>query len=637
MNPMNLTPRSRLVPILDWLVLALTVTALMIDVTGGFYTELAGLRISARRTDRPVFAALALLALRAWIGHGISPLGGRLARFHSVRDRLFQRAGDSRPGGADAESKRRHGSMAMLGFLAIAAVLLHTQLTHMDSVPDLGDPLFSMWRIGWVFQQLQGDPRPLFDANIFHPERLTLTYSDSMLLPAVTAAPLLAAGIHPVFAYNTLLLSSFVLSALTTYLLIVRVTGSARAAFIGGLLYGFYPYRFEHYSHLELQMTYWMPLGLLALHRFSETLSVKHGAALALCAVAQLYSSMYYGVFFPLYAGAILGTLLLVARPARRQLLAPVAVALVLAAALAAPLARPYLEAQPAKGNRAADTVRFYSATASDYLRPHPRSALYGGRLLRDEHPERALFPGAAALVLPLVGLVPPLGPTRLAYLTGLLFTFDLSRGLNGISYPILYDWFLPVRGMRVPARVSAILAISLAVLGAFGARRLLSRWRTARGRTVAFAALVTVVCIDLHPDLSLERVWRNPPSIYEGVREANAVLAEFPFNTKVPGVTDNLQYMYFSLWHWRPMVNGYSGFSAPGYDQLTEDMAGFPGTAALAALRARGVTHVSVHCAFVAEGCQQLLDTLDVRPDFRRVASEGWNGSIVRLYALTP
>ena len=429
--------RSRLVSVLDWLVLALTVGALVIDITGGFHTELAGVRISARRTDRPLLAALVLVAIRVWIGHGISPLGGRLARFRPVRDRLFQPAGDTRPAGAGAHGGRWRGSIAMLGFLAVGAVLLRTQLAHMDSVPDLGDPLFSMWRIGWVFQQLQGDPRPFFDGNIFHPERLTLTYSDSMLLPAVSGAPLLAAGLHPVVAYNTLLLSSFALSAMTTYLLIVRVTGSARAAFIGGLLYGFYPYRFEHYSHLELQMTYWMPLGLLALHRFSETLDVKHGVALALCGVAQLYSSMYYGVFFPLYAAAILGTLFLVSRPAWRRLPVPVAAALVLAATLAAPLARPYLAAQPVKGDRTAATVTLYSATPSDYLRAHPRSVMYGGRLLPDEYPERALFPGVAALVLPMVGLVPPLGPTRLAYLAGLLFTFDLSRGLNGLSYGI--------------------------------------------------------------------------------------------------------------------------------------------------------------------------------------------------------
>ena len=124
-------------------------------------------------------------------------------------------------------------------------------------------------------------------------------------------APLLAAGLHPVVAYNVLFLSGFLLSALTTYALIVSLTGSARAAFVGGLLYGFYPYRFEHYSHLELQMTYWMPLALLAIHRFGQSLRIRYAIALGLCGVAQLYSSMYYGLFFPLYAAAILATLLL--------------------------------------------------------------------------------------------------------------------------------------------------------------------------------------------------------------------------------------------------------------------------------------------------------------------------------------
>ena len=70
--------------------------------------------------------------------------------------------------------------------MCVCAVLLFPQLRHMDSVPDFGDPLLSMWRAGWVLQQLRGDPRGLFDANIFYPEPLTLTYSDSMLLPGLT-------------------------------------------------------------------------------------------------------------------------------------------------------------------------------------------------------------------------------------------------------------------------------------------------------------------------------------------------------------------------------------------------------------------------------------------------------------------
>ena len=118
-------------------------------------------------------------------------------------------------------------------------------------------------------------------------------------------------------------------SALATYLLVERLTGSPRAAFISALIYGFYPYRFEHYSHLELQMTHWMPLRSdLAASVQRDAARLRDALAVALLAAAQLYSSMYYGVFFALYAAAVLGTLLLVARPPWRRLLVPVASAL---------------------------------------------------------------------------------------------------------------------------------------------------------------------------------------------------------------------------------------------------------------------------------------------------------------------
>jgi hypothetical protein len=345
---------------------------------------------------------------------------------------------------------------------------------------------------------------------------------------------------------------------------------------------------------------------------------------------------MYYGVFFPLYALAILAVVLLATRPSWRRLLVPAGVAVAIAGALAVPLARPYVAAQSVKGERDRNTVLFYSATLSDYFRPHPRSAVYGGRLLADEHPERALFPGATPLVLSIAGLVPPIGSIRLAYLTGLVFAFDLSLGLNGETFPYLFNSFEWIRGMRVPARISVILAISLATLGAFGVKRLLASFRTERARTVAFLALVTAVAIDLHPTLILQRVWREPPPIYSVIAsDAHAVLTEIPFRTKVPDIPDHIPYMYFSLWHWRSLTNGYSGFNSAGFREFERVQADFPGPAALAALKARGVTHVSVNCAFFVEGCERLLETLDGRPDFRQLASGRWQGKVVRLYKL--
>src|SRR5687767_7995092 len=116
-------------------------------------------------------------------------------------------------------------------------------------------------------------------------------------------------------------------------------------------------------------MTCWIPFGLLALHRFLSTGRWTYAVACGLLAVAQLYSSMHFAVFFLLYAAVVGIALLLLHRPAVRPLLLPAAVTIALVIAAATPLARAFLAAQPMKGDRNTTEVAFYSAEPADYLR----------------------------------------------------------------------------------------------------------------------------------------------------------------------------------------------------------------------------------------------------------------------------
>ena len=274
-----------------------------------------------------------------------------------------------------------------------------------------------------------------------------------------------------------------------------------------------------------------------------------------------------------------------------------------------------------------------FSATPSDYLRAHFRSAVYGTRMLPGRQPERALFPGVVPIALAAAGLVPPLGAVRLAYVAGLAVAFDGSLGFNGLTYPYLYDWFSPIRGLRVPARFSVLVALSLAVLSGFGVRRLLRvpRRAPARGRCSPRPWSLSVA--NVWPVLPLRPVWPEPPPVYGALAGArHVVLAEFP----VPDdYAYNTPYMYFALWHWAPMVNGYSGFMPKSYDEFQHGVADFPGPLALATLKHRGVTHVTVNCAFYRGGCDALLDRLDGIPDLRRIAEGRWQGQRVRLYEM--
>ncbi len=558
--------------VIDAVILALLAAGLFVELTGGFYSEPFGMRVSARRPERPLLTALVIGFIRwRWLRSG--EFFGRPVEFWR---RLFDRTADSLP---VVVSSRWHNIAVFAGLVGIAGVMLNEQIRDMTGVPDLGDPLFSMWRMGWVYQQLLGDPRALFDANIFHPTPLTLTLSDSMLLPSFFAAPLFALGIHPLFIYNGLLLASFPLNGFATYLLIKRLTGSVPASFAGAVFYMCHPYRLEHYSHFELQMTMWMPLALLAVLRFGESQRLRYALAAAVCAAAQLYSSMYYGVYFPFFALVVVVVLGVASRWRWRPMLRPAAIAAALALALAVPLARPYVAAQAMKGDRDEAAVEFYSADLSDYFRPHPRLATHSGKWFEDSHPERALFPGVTPLALTAVALVPPLGPIRAAFTAGLALSYDMSRGMKGVIYPTLYRTLPPIRGMRVPARFSIILGISLAVLSAFGVRRLLSRWPGGWRRRLAFAGIIGLMAFDLRPSLMLYPTWVDVPRIYQDLAgRSDVVLAEFPFEQNEPMVTNELPFMYFSLWHWHEMVNGYSGFTPESHKALIEPCEGLSG-----------------------------------------------------------
>ena len=83
-------------------------------------------------------------------------------------------------------SNRRSGLLVAAGLTTLTLIVLHDQARHLLSVPDRGDPVFSIWRLAWVRHQLVADPRHVFDANIFYPLRATLTYSDAILVPAIT-------------------------------------------------------------------------------------------------------------------------------------------------------------------------------------------------------------------------------------------------------------------------------------------------------------------------------------------------------------------------------------------------------------------------------------------------------------------
>ena len=285
-------------------------------------------------------------------------------------------------------------------------------------------------------------------------------------------------------------------------------------------------------------------------------------------------------------------------------------------------------------GDRGASAVQFYSAEGPDYLKPHFRSLVYGNRS-EGGHPERQLFPRIMPVALSAAALWPPLSVARIAYTLALVTAVDGSFGLNGAYYPLLYSSVAPYRGLRVPARFSILVGLTLSVLAGYGAARMLERWP--RRRALVTAVTIGLLMIEAMPRMPLERVWRTPPPIYASIaNEPSAVIAEFPMPTVPLAYYFDTRYLYFSTFHWHPIVNGNSGYFPKSYEEMIERERDFPSAAAIDYLRSRGVDYFTVHGAFLEpEKFDGIVASLAEHPGVTLVVAAPWEGSESRMYRL--
>ena len=516
------------------------------------------------------------------------------------------------PGPGTARPVRWAVLAATLGLLLVlASLMIYPQLFQMDRLPDMGDPLLNTWALSWIAHQVPLAPARLFHANIFYPEPLTLLYSESLLAPGLMAAPLAWLGVPAVVNYNIVFLAGFVLSGAGVALLVLELTEDVAAAVVAAVAFAFLPFRMDHYSHLQLQQTQFIPLALWALHRVVRRPTLADGMRLGLFAGLQLLSCVYLAVFLMPYLAVVAlvllaGQLRLVgdavdfrvsinrayARRAAVALAAGGAVCLL----LVAPVGRAYIRASQIVGERSADEARANSATIGNYLAAPRNSVTYGRWAERFGGEERRLFPGLVVVALSLLGLRRRPSTEYVAHGVALVVALDLSLGFNGILLPLLWHIVMPFRGLRVPARMGVLVGFALCVLSGYGVRALNARVKTPRRRYLLVAGLVLLVLFEYRvTPYGLKTVPMEAPPIYA---EMLADIGDAPRASvlELPATAAGPTYMYYSTFHWQNLLNGYSGFFPPSFRSLEEKLAHFPDGASLEAIRRHRARYVLIH-----------------------------------------
>jgi hypothetical protein len=496
---------------------------------------------------------------------------------------------------------------------------------------NLGDPLLNAWILAWDFHALTTDPWNLFNANILYPVENTLAFSEHMIGVLPAFAPAYALTGNPILAYNVVLFLSFPLSGVAMFLLVHYWTRNFWASLVSGFLFAFAPIRFGQLDHLQLLNLYWAPLAFLFLARFLGTKGWGDLVGFAIFYWLQVLSSVYLGWFTTVAIGLyVLYYAFLINRDVFSRSLVPrYAAFATLTLLVLLPFHLPYYQAKQQWGfsRTIGDCVSFSADLLLSYLSAPPLlNDLYLGTFRFATFGlgfnEKQLFPG---FVLPLLvalgsfpgsGFLPPGKIVQMKRIFSLILisSFILSLGPflvvldknTHIPLPyLLFYYLMPgFQAMRVPARFGFMTVLAASVLAALGFLRAcsyLKRLGFRRLNPAACQAMLALSCLGLFTlelgfkPLPLVKIQTGHeiPEVYRwlATKKLNGPIVELPF-----GFWEDYRYIYFSTYHWLPIVNGSTGFSPPTYSQIASELKALPSRRGVEFLSATGVKGIVLH-----------------------------------------
>ncbi len=468
-----------------------------------------------------------------------------------------------------------------------------------------GDHLQLGWAFWLVGHQLERHASPLADPYSFRPQAEAPPNLQGWLL-GVPYWPL-AEAFGDVWAYDLIVLLSFVLAGgLACWWL--RSLGVARpAALVGGVVFCLMPYRVgQSTGHLLGLVSFLLPAMLLALERRRFAL-----AGLALAAL-PLSGQLHLAIgAIPLALGYTWARL-----PRAVWWKAGAAVAGALAAGI---LVERWAVAGSIGGGRSFGQVERYSAELADLVTRGVGSGI-----------EELVFIGWVTPFIALAGLVAIRRRRGLALLLSLaaLVPCALALGANLPGYETLWRLVPGLDSTRVPERFMPVACLAIAALAAFGVERLTTLVVNHHKRFPAFVAVVAVVvlAIDLRVPVFGAVAADEPSAAYAAMRGKGRLL-ELPVFR--PDIHFGSAYLGYARQSPRERPQGYSTTAPREADRMARRLRGVScGRGEIPA--SLGVRFVAIHrglyrqSGFFGSGCPARAEVALRRAGWRPVARDG-------------
>lgn len=467
---------------------------------------------------------------------------------------------------------RRQTGLVILTYALLTIIITWPVINNLGSaVPGkIGDAYVHLWTFNWLKDVLLTGQNPFYTTRIFYPHGVSLFNHNLAWVNFLIWLPI-QAFVSATAAYSLSFMAIFVFNGLAIYSLTREITKSFPAAFISGLVGGFWPYNLSHHGHPNLILIGWLALHLFYLHKAFAQKKRRHillaALFLALIGLTRwqlLFMSSFAIGLFVFYEFRNENRLPF---PQRLRILLSVwGFSFIMMAPLLLPLVN-YQLTRPYPEDVFVDEVA-YGADMMAYFVPSRYHPLWGDSALAlsQNFSGNRLYVrtiGYITLLLVLIGLINNWRRARFWLLMAAVY-WGLALGpdlyLNGkfitpLPYQWVQEWFL-FRMIRFPDRFNVVLSLPIAILAGVGVTELLREYRSKFPPTLLIASLTIFIVgeyANAYPMLSLAT-----PDWYQSLPHSDDSISvvDIPIYS-----TDNdkfvKQYMMYQLDHGMPLIEG--------------------------------------------------------------------------------
>ena len=512
-------------------------------------------------------------------------------------------------------------------YILILAFVLAVTLTwplsaHLSTYySDASDHTYGGWTMWHISEALKNgllfNTQQFFRGNQFYPYSNSFAYSDHMFFPGlVLFTPILAVTKQIILSLNVVIVLSFILTFITSFITIRYFVKNTLASLVGAIIFTYNPLAFAKFPHhVNLLQRYFLPLVFLWGYRYTSNPSWRRAFLFYGFFTLNWLTSVYYGVFtlifIPIFCIPIFISKLKKGLPYIHKLLIT-SITIIIYVPLLYFVTKPYLTYSKKENvTRRIIEVVYFSARGIDWVSTDPRNILYvrdhthvnDNRFPKDaggfNYSEHTLFLNIAPSLLFIFGILYILVTSKKAlnknviigfgviFVMSALLTFGpiytgWNEPSNSTKHPLLYyylyNMFFPLRALRVPTRFQFIFYIPFSLTCAYG--MLLIK------NNIQKYSHYLIICIILMSAIAAEN-YIQVPFTQRSLRitQIQTYMKTSPriFNKLIKSTTIHLPmyardvqfkemgYVNWALYTHEKTVNGYSAFVPFEYQSMLE------------------------------------------------------------------